>query len=259
MKRRYYSTAGIAPALDDPNYPGIPAAPSHVAKSTVKSQVDYPTFVNGYARRISSYAFTMVAGITAVIGSYIHVRAEWGVILIAVGAGMVAAGGAGLLATWASHEQWYNAGLGVSTTETYAPTPTPKPETVRPFIATANPNTISTGRLRFAPTVWQSLIDMALANGGTITRDIAMKAGVGREWYNTHPDAPGGFQALLLELRRLRFIDHRNRITDIMLTWYEAQYPALPLTALAMRPANARPPDGADDAPDDAVGVGEWE
>lgn len=259
MKRRYYSTAGITPALDDPNYPGIPAAPSHVAKSTVKSQVDYPTFVNGYARRISSYAFTMVAGITAVIGSYIHVRAEWGVILIAVGAGMAAAGGAGLLATWASHEQWYNAGLGVSTTETYAPPVNAQPG-ARAFVATDNGKRTRTGRLQLAPTVWQSLIDMALANNGAVTKTIAMRAGVDRQWYHTdYATAADGFRQFLIELRRLGFIDAHNGITAAAVDWYNEQYPALPLAASALRPGADRPTRDRPGDITDGDGVGGWE
>ena len=257
MKRRYYTTAPAPLWRDSVNYPDAPPEPAAVAKSTVKSQVDYPTFVNGYARRVAWYTFSSFAGVAAVVGSIIRVDAEWGILLIIVGFGMIAAGGAGGLATWSSHEQWQNNGYGVSTTETYAPRKVAPPDTVRPFVATANNSkSISTGRLRFAPAVWQSLLDMALANDGYITRDIAMKAGVGREWYNTHPDTPGGFQSLVMELRRLRFIDHRNRITDVMLSWYAETYPALPLTAIATRPAHARPPDGADDAPGDVMGVG---
>ncbi len=192
MKRRIYNASPAPLWRDSVNYPAAPPEPAAVAKSTVKSQVDYPTFVNGYARRVAWYTFSSFAGVAAVVGSIIRVDAEWGILLIIVGFGMIAAGGAGVLATWSSHEQWQNNGYGVSTTETYAPRKVAPPETVRPFVSSNNGTgkTTNTGRLKFAPTVWQSLIDMALANGGTLTRDIAMKANVGREWYNTDPNAP---------------------------------------------------------------------
>lgn len=245
----YHATPAPWAIRDDPNYPGAPVEPATVARSTVRSQVDYDTFVNGYARRISGYTGMVFAGVAGIAGAVIA-PVDYGTLLIIAGLGAIGAGGAGLLASWQSHNQWQANGYGVSMTETYAPRHDDPPANVRPFVPSANPSTISTGRLTFAPTVWQSLLDMALGNGGMLTRDIAMRAGVGREWYNTDPNAPGGYQALLHELRRLRFIDHRNRVTPEMLAWYAASFPALPLAAIGTRPAYDRPPGGATEVTD---------
>ena len=238
---------------DDPNYPGALPEISIAARSTVRSSVDYDTFVNGYARKISRYTGMVFAGVAGIMAVIMTVDADWSVVLLAAGMGLVGAGGAGLLASWHSHEQWQNNGYGVSMTETYAPPPAPA-ASVRPFVASTNGKAITTGRLVLSPAVWQSLFNSALSNGGQVTRDGVQASGIERRWYHTDPNAPDGYRALLAELRQLQFVDHRNRLTDIALAWYGEQFPALPLAALSRSVAGRS--DYARPAEDTAAGVG---
>lgn len=255
--RRRISMSAMTPAERRVNYPGALPEPEKVAVSTIKSQVDYPTFVNGYAKRMAGFTGLLFTGAASVVGLVMAAPPVWVSYAVgAIGLGLTAAGAVGLLAVYHAHEQWLENGLGVSTRWEHRPPPPEVRETVRPFVASANGTTLNTGRLDFAPTVWQSLLDMALQNGGFVTKEIATKSGVGRRWYHTDPASPDGYRAFLSELRQLRFINERNRITDVVLTWYAAQFPALPLSAIAMRPVPDRP---TGDRPGATDRVGEWE
>lgn len=253
---RRYETAmsAIETAI---NYPGALHEAAPVGVSTVKSQVSYKEYVIDHSKRMAWLAAIAFGGAAVAIGGVMAAPVPWVYVLAGFG-GMMAVGGAvGLQAEHNAHEDWSRYGYGVSTKwETPAAPPPEKRETVRAFVASANKTTIVTGRLTLAPTVWQALLNAALDNGGYITKDIAMKSQVGRRWYHTDPNSPDGYRAFLAELRQLRFVDDRNRITDVLLTWYAAQFPALPLATLAGRPAHDRPTHGSDATDPDDYGVG---
>lgn len=206
------------------------------ARSTSRATVDYDTYVLRYAARQRGHVLLAVVGLVVTIGAAVYLSGAWLIMAAAVGIGLSAAGCAGFLVTADAHAT-YTRHLAVSVSETYSrPAPRPQPETVRPFVASANGDgrTTNTGPLAFSPQVWRDLFDRALANGGAVVRDDAQRAGVGRRWY--HGEGWGQFQA---ELTRLGFIDGRNRLTPAALSWYDQQI-ALPLDAFPVRSRNAR-------------------
>lgn len=229
---RINSDAAIWRPSDNPAYPGIPIEPENVvARSTSRATVDYPTYVRGYAARLFWYVFLMVCGAVGVVAAAVYTTGAIMVIAVMVGIGLTMASAVACMAAVGAHDV-YTRYLAVSTSETYEPRrAAPPPATVRPFVASGNSDrTTNTGRLDFTPAVWRDLFDLALARGGVITRDeVAKPAGVGRRWY--HGEA---WEQFLGELRRLGFIDDRNRLTPAALTWYAAQIP-LPLSSIPTR------------------------
>jgi hypothetical protein len=254
-RRRYY--AAMTAEETRLNYPGALHEAAPVGVSTVKSQVDYPTYVSGHGKRMALYGAIAFAGAAVAIGGMMAVSVPWVFFLVGFGGTLLFSGAVGLWAEYNAHEDWSRYGYGVSTKwETTAPPPPEKRETVRAFVASENGRQINTGRLDFSPTVWRDLLDVALANNGYVTKDGARKAGVERRWYHTDPNSPDGYRAFLAELRQLRFVDERNRLTDVVLAWYAAQFPALPLSAIGLRPNSDRPTDGSTATDPDGYGVG---
>lgn len=203
------------------------------ARSTSRATVDYDTYVLRYAARQRANILLAVLGAVTAVAAAVYLSGAWLILAIAAGLGLSLAGGAAAIICSDAHAT-YTRYLAVSVSETYSRPPASAPVTVRPFVASTNGHTTSTGRLDFAPAVWRDLFDRALANGGAITRDDAQRAGVGRRWY--HGEGWGEFQA---ELKRLGFIDARNRLTPAALAWYEQQI-ALPLASFAPRSRNER-------------------
>ena len=227
---------------DNPNYPGIPqeppAPPDVLTRAVSRATVEYETYVLAYAAQQRGHVLLLVAGVVIAIGAGVYLTGHWLIILAAIGIGMALAGSVAMFIAADAHAS-YTRDLAVSVSETYEPRqkPAPPPATVRPFVASANTSshTTSTGRLDFAPEVWRSLFDRALANGGVVNRDdVAKPSRVGREWY--HGDGYGRF---LEELTRLGFIDGRNRLTPAALAWYAEAIP-LPLTSIPVRSRNER-------------------
>lgn len=261
MKHRYQSIAQAPARLrDDPNYPGVPQSPNGamLTKTQHRATVDYDTYVLRYAAAQRGNTLLVVAGITLAVAAAVFLSDAALVLAIMAGLGSAAAGSVGLLTAASAHAQYREMAVGV--TETYTQPRPPKDATVRPFVASRDNDgrTTNTGRLQFAPQVWQALFDLALAGGGAIDRDnVAKRAGVGRRWYHTDPNSADGYRAFLAELRQLRFIDKRNRLTDMALRWYQEQI-ALPLAALPLR---SRPDRPTGDRPrateDDPAGWGE--
>lgn len=241
---RFHQTIAAPARRDDPNYPGVPVnEPGDLtAKTTSRATVDYDTYVLRYAARQRGHVLLATAGVVMALGAAIYLSGPALVILIAGGVGLLMAGGVGFAVTADAHGS-YTRDLAVSISETYHTRPQPPPATIRPFVASANSDgrTTNTGRLSFEPRIWQALFDLALGNAGTIDRDnVAKRAGVGRRWYHTDPNSADGYRAFLDELRQIGFIDDRNRLTDVALSWYDQQI-ALPLTAIPVRPRNDRP------------------
>ena len=227
---------------DNPNYPGIPqeppAPPDVLTRAVSRATVEYETYVLAYAAQQRGHVLLLAAGVVIAIGAGVYLTGHWLIILAAIGIGMALAGSVAMFIAADAHAS-YTRDLAVSVSETYEPRqkPAPPPATVRPFVASANTSshTTSTGRLDFAPEVWRSLFDRALANGGVVNRDdVAKPSRVGREWY--HGDGYGRF---LEELTRLGFIDGRNRLTPAALAWYAEAIP-LPLTSIPVRSRNER-------------------
>lgn len=256
MKRVIDSAAPLW--KDDINYPGVPPMPDRplAAKVTNRATVDYDTYVLAYTTR--KVLYVMLAALGAA-GAVLAVAATTGaamVILAALSIGAALSGVVGVMVITDAHHT-YTRHLAVAVTETYhdrpAAPPSPPPPTARPIVASANgnPHTTRTGRLQFEPTVWRDLFDRALRNGGAVTRDGALSARVGREWY--HGEGWGHLQE---ELTHLGFIDHRNRLTAKALDWYEKEIP-LPLSVLPLRTGVERTNDRSERT-NDAEG-GEWE
>lgn len=241
MTKQRFHAAYTPPAArrDDINYPGAGGIPGDggdmTQRQTSRATVDYDTYVLQYAARQRGHVLMAASGIVAAIGAAIYLDGT-ALVLVAAGAvGFTVAGLAGFAVAADAHAG-YTRDLAVSVSETWERRPTPPaPKSPRVFVPSENPRTIRTGRLTFAPTVWQSLLDNALGNGGIVTRDGAKGAGVGRDWYHA-----AGYGNLLIELNRLGFIDERNRATDRWLTWYDEQYPALPLAAFPQKRAQER-------------------
>ena len=235
---------------DDINYPG--AGGDLTQRQTSRATVDYDTYVLRYAARQRGNILMAAAGIVAGLGAGLFLDGSALVLIVAAAVGCTVAGFAGFAVAADAHAS-YTRDLAVSVSETWHTRPAAEPSrNPRVFVASENPNTIRASRLTFSPVVWQSLLDNALSNGGAVTRDGAKVSGVGRDWY--HGD---GYGNLLTELSRLGFIDERNRITDRWLAWYDAQFPALPLAALAKNRTHERT-NGERTAANDANDVLEW-
>lgn len=244
---------------DDPNYPGVPQPPPEVvARSTSRANVDYDTYVLRFSRELRFNTLLMSIAVVMIIGAAVYLSGVALIIIAAVGIGIGLAGVVGFMATDAAHRS-YTENLAVSVSETYErPAAASPPQTVRPFVSSANSDgrTTNTGRLSFEPRVWQSLFDLALANAGVIDKEnVCRRAGIGRRWYHTDPNSADGYRAFLAELRQLRFIDDRNRLTDLALQWYEQQIP-LPLATLPSRTPVDRPT--ADRPPTDRAQRAGW-
>ena len=237
----------------DINYPGVPQPPPEVVtRATSRAVVDYEIYVNAYAAQQRGHVLLSTFGVVITIGAAFYLSPPWLIITIALGIGLLFAGATGFGVALDAHRT-YTRDMAVSVSETYErPAPPPPPATVRPFVVddSNGHRTIRTGRLDFRPPVWQSLFNRALANGGSITRDDAKDAGVGRTWYHGE-----GWGALQQELQRQGIIDARNRITDRGLAWYDEHVP-LPLAAFPARSrrertngertANERPQQGGE-------------
>jgi hypothetical protein len=221
----------------DINYPGVPQPPPEVVtRATSRAVVDYEIYVNAYAAQQRGHVLLSTFGVVLTIGAAFYLSPPWLIITIAAGIGMLFAGAVGFGVAMDAHRS-YTRDLAVSVSETYErPAPPPPPATVRPFVVddSNGHRTIRTGRLDFQPPVWQSLFNRALANGGSITRDDAKDAGVGRTWYHGE-----GWGKLQQELQRQGIIDARNRITDRGLAWYDEHVP-LPLAAFPARSRRER-------------------
>jgi hypothetical protein len=218
----------------DPNYPGVPQPPPGevLTRATTRATVDYDTYTLRYASRVFWYVMLMAFGAVIFVGVAFYLQPPAAIVVGAFGIGALFGGAAGTVAVVDAHRS-YTRDLAHSISETYErpqpPAPT-GPATVRPFVpSAADPRTTNTGRLNFTPQVWRDLFDYALANGGTITRDRAQAAGVGRPWYHGE-----GWGQLLAELTRLGFIDGRNRLTPAALQWYADAIP-LPLATIPTR------------------------
>lgn len=237
----------------DPNYPGVPQPPPEVVtRATSRATVDYPTYVLDYAWRQVFHALLWGLGVMFVIGAAIVLKGEWQFFFVGFGGALIIAGVIGFFVILDAHRS-YTRDLAHSISETYErPAPPPPPATVRPFVVddSNGHRTIRTGRLDFRPTVWQSLFNRALANGGVITRDDAKDAGVGRNWYHGE-----GWTALQQELQRQGITDARNRITDRGLAWYDAHAP-LPLAAFPARSRIER--TNGERTANERAEVGEW-
>lgn len=244
----------------DPNYPDVPQPPPPevVARSTSRSTVDYDTYVLRYTGQQRRHTLLFTAGIVGAILSAFYLTGVALIIAAAIAIGLAFTGAVGFVIAANAHGS-YTRDLAISTSETYERPPSPpQPQTVRPFVASGNPGrrTTNTGRLQFEPQVWQSLFNLALANGGTVDKEnVCRKAGIGRRWYHTDPNSADGYRAFQAELRNIGFIDQRNRLTDTALAWYAAQIP-LPLDALPTRTPVDRPT--AVRPPSDRDGEGEW-
>lgn len=253
------TTTDIWRPSDNPAYPGIPIEPENVvARSTSRATVDYPTYVRGYAARLFWYVFLMVCGAVGVVAAAVYTTGVIMVIAVMIGIGLTMASAVACMAAVGAHDV-YTRYLAVSTSETYEPRrAAPPPATVRPFVASSDGDgrTINTGQLNFEPQVWQSLFNLALANGGVVDKEnVCRRAGIGRRWYHTDPNSADGYRAFQAELRNIGFIDQRNRLTDTALAWYAAQIP-LPLDALPSRTPVDRPT--ADRPPTDRPNRGKW-
>lgn len=236
--RRIQSTAAVPlwRPRDDPNYPGALVDENLTAKTTSRATVTYETYVLQYAARQRGHVLLVSGGTVLTLGAGIYLNGPALVLLAALGVGLALAGIVGFLIAADAHAS-YTRDLAVSVSETYNRRPPAPPATVRPFVTSSNSDgrTTNTGRLNFEPGVWQSLFNLALANGGCIVRDTVVKpARVGRDWYHGE-----GYGRLLEELTRLGFIDGRNRLTPAALSWYEQQI-ALPLDAIPGRSHNER-------------------
>lgn len=208
--RRFDATANVSDTLK--------------SRVTNRATVDYDTYVLRYGAAQRFNVLLMFSGITAVVGSIVYLPVPGAVIGLTIGLGLTAGGAAGWLAAGQAHSEYRE--MAVSMTETYEhPRAAVVDHGVRPFVASSNGggrSTVKTGQLRFEPRIWQELFDRALHNGGVIDTGVAKRSGVGARWYHTDYDnRQDGYQALLTELRNLRFIDDRNRLTDIALRWYE--------------------------------------
>lgn len=227
---------------DDINYPGVPALP--VSKTTSRATVTYETYVLDYAARQRGHVLLATAGLIMALGAmYLIDNNALLVLFIALGVGGIMSGSIGFAIAADAHAS-YTRNLAVSVSETWERRQPPAPATVRPFVASSDGDgrTTNTGRLNFTPPVWQALFNRAMSNGGFIDRDnVCKKAGIGRRWYHSDPNSADGFRAFLAELRQIQFVDDRNRLTDIALTWY-AQQIGLPLDAIPLSPSG---PNGA--------------
>lgn len=220
----------------DPNYPGVPQPSEVLARSTSRAAVTYETYVLAYGARQRSNLLLAGAGGLLLILGLAYLTDLWLVVVVAIGAIGVVAGLGSLWITADAHAS-YTQDLAVSMTETYErPNPAPtRQETVRPFIASRNPGTINVGRFDFKPAVYRDLFDLALQNGGIITRDgVAKPAGVGRKWYHGT-----GWDEFKEELDRLGFIDAQKRLTPAALQWYANTIP-LPLSSIPVRSRTER-------------------
>lgn len=256
MKQRYESAMDVPLVRrDDINYPGVIMPVTSRAQQ--RTTVDYDTYVLRYAAAMRLNAVLFFAGAALFFAGVVWTSIPVTYFVAAVALGPMAGGAFGLWSTMTAHQEYRD--MAVTITETYAaPPPAPKPVTVRPFVTSANGDgrTTNTGRLQFAPIVWQRLFELALKNEGAISKDgVAKPSGIGRRWYHSDPNSQDGFQSFLGELRQIGFIDERNRLTAAALDWYEKQI-ALPLSPLSMRPDNDRP-TGPTDRP--TGGAGGWE
>ncbi len=243
---------------DTPDYPGIPTV-DMATKITNRATVDYDTYVLRYDSRQRANVVLCVGGAALMAGAVGYLTGGLAFVGLAVGLVSTLAGAVGFIVAKDAHNS-YTQHLAVAVSETYHRPPEPKAATARPFVASENGRTTHTGRLQFAPEVWRALFDMALASGGAITKTIAAQSGVSRQWYHTdYAASPDGFRQLLIELRRVGFIDAQNTVTSAALEWYQAQYPALPLASVATRPGIDRPTRGSDLTDPDGGGEGGWE
>jgi hypothetical protein len=114
--------------------------------------------------------------------------------------------GIGSLFIGAGAHAAYTRHLGMSETQTYNE---PRPvEQVRPFMPTRNGSqTIRAGRFQLPAATWAALFETAEANGGRLTRDGAIKAGLPRDLYRD-------WQTTLGELQRLGIVDGNGQITE---------------------------------------------
>lgn len=202
-------------------------------KMTTRPTVDYRTFVDGFAARCARYTGATFTGVALIVGTLVLVTSpDATVVFFALGLGLVAVGGAGLLTSWHAHaqyHQWYR----VETAETFEPRQEPAP---RPFVPTQN-GAIMIGRYR--ADVIAALLRTA-DERGKLTRDGA-KGRVPRPLYN-------GWGETTDEMRRLGYIDADNRLTTAGYAMLVG--PPYPQPAAAFRPSITRAGDGRADAGD---------
>lgn len=166
------------------------------ARTASRPSVSYREYVRDFARMTTNYIFLASAGMASIAGAMLYVRNDLLMIVaIAGGLGMALGGLAGVAAAAAAHNS-YTRLMATSVTTTYqAPPPV---ETVRPFVASRNaPRTVRAGRIALPASTWAALFETAASNGGRLTRDGAIKAGLPRDLYHAN------WQETLGELKRL--------------------------------------------------------
>lgn len=176
------------------------------ARTATRPSVSYEAYVKDYARLAAWYVFVAAAGMAATAGAVIRLDGSLQVTMIAIGLGATLGGLAGFAAAAYAHSS-YTRLMAMSVTTTYQEPQ--KVETVRPFVASRNaPRTVRAGRIALPASTWAALFATAASNGGRLTRDGAIKAGLPRDLYHAN------WQGTVGEFKRLGLVDEEGKLTD---------------------------------------------